>query len=647
MRLEALIGQAEERRRAGRLGEAREQFLAAAATAERVGDGKALVRAAIGAGGIWLQEERDVVARAAVRAVWERASDVVAPGSLEQARLTVRVLAEAVYEGGSPDPVAGAVERVRAFGDDAALAEALSLQHHLMLGPGHTERRLAVAEEIVRLGARARDPLLAVIGLCWRTIDLFLLGAPRASQSHAELRERSAALGCEALSFVADLLDAMLLARAGRLAEAEAASVAAHERGRAAGDPDAPAYHGAMLAALRWWQGRAAEIVDAVWGTSTSPRLGSNDHGYVAAGALLSATLGDRDSAEEALARLTGAGLDRVPDSSSWLATVFLAVEAAYLLGDAEMATVASELLAPYAHLPVMPSLAVVCLGSAERALGLAAATAGRLDAAAGHLEAALRADRVLGNRPMSVLTEHTLSAVLARGGRPGDEARAGGLARQAEERARRMGVVLPNHPAWLGRRRGVTAPTAPSREAWLQRASGSWRLGLAGRVTVLADRVGFRYLADLVGRPGEDVDVLGLAAGAFLGAGSAPDAVLDEEALRSYRRRARELDAVLARPDLGRADAERARAELSALTEELRATTALAGRRRAFPHDHERARTAVRKALVRAVAAIRDVEPDLGRHLETSLVTGARCRYDPASGWAVSVRAPARRPKD
>ena len=37
---------------------------------------------------------------------------------------------------------------------------------------------------------------------------------------------------------------------------------------------------------------------------------------------------------EEALARLSGIGLERLPPSSSWLTTEFLVAETAYLLGD-------------------------------------------------------------------------------------------------------------------------------------------------------------------------------------------------------------------------------------------------------------------------------------------------------------------------
>lgn len=637
---ESLLEAAEHRRRLGRLSDARTAFLALAAAAERDGDDTALVAAALGVGGIWVHEQRDVLGRAEVNVLWERAARVVAPGSIEAARLAVRRSAEAVYEGAPLDAVLAAVEDVRAFGDDPAHAEALSLLHHVQLGPRWAKSRLGLAEEIIRLSARGGDALLALVGLCWRTVDLFLLGNPSARQSLSELTERSQAGSCEALAFIADVLAAMVLVRAGRFEEAERAATDAVARGTAVGDPDAGAYYGAMLAVLRWWQGRAGELIPFVREISSSPRLGFNDHVYVGADAVLSALAGDTDGAEEALARLSVVGLGRLPESSSLLTTLALVAEAAFLLGDDQMAGSAAELIRPYAHLPVMPSLAVVCLGSAERPLGLAAATLGSLDAAVHHLDAAIVADQRLGNRPMAVLTEHTLAGVLQARGAPGDEARSEDLAARSAERASRMGMELPAHPGWLVRSHAArSGPVA--RRAALERCAGGWRIEVEQRVSLIPDRIGFEYLAALISQPDRDLDVVWLAAGLST-ARERAEAVLDATALREYRRRAAELTATLQEEGLAVAEADRARHELGALTAALSAAVGRGGRQRAFPGSRERARTAVRKALIRAVTSITAVEPDLGRHLQATLETGVVCRYRPTASWIVTVRPPA-----
>jgi tetratricopeptide (TPR) repeat protein len=558
------------------------------------------------------------------------------PGSLDEARLVVRTTAEEVYNGEPIEPVVTALEIVRAFGVDRALAEALSTLHHVMLGPEHADERLELAGELITSAARANDPLLALMGLCWRTGDLFLLGEPRARQSLTELRERSATEDCAAVTFVTEVLDAMMLARAGKLQEAEQAAALAFERGTSAGDPDAPAYYGAMMAALRWLQGRAAEILDVVRSITASPRLGLNDHAYVAADGLLSATVGDLDAAEEALARLHGIGLGNLPRSSTWLTAQLLAVQTAYLLGDAETAKAAAEQLRPYAKLPVMPSLAVVCLGSAEYGLGLAAVLTGELDDAVFHLQSALRVDRRLGSRPMATLTEHALAGALTARAAPGDAELAGDLEQRAEDRAQGMGLVLPAHPLWLRTRRrsGFT----PTDHAVIDRVEGGrWRIEVDGRSTLFADRVGMSYLAQLVGKPGQDVDVFALVAN-----GRRPrepeEPILDDEALQQYRQRVRELRALLERGTASREQAERYRTELQTLTEGLRTVTRLGGRSRSFVGSHERARTAVRKALVRAIDVVASTEPGLGDHFVKSISTGASCRYTRDPHWSVTV---------
>lgn len=641
--LAALVDAAAGLRENGLLAQARTQYLEAAKAAEAAGDSDTLIATALGVGGIWVHEQREVVARAEAQALWDRALAATAPGSLDAARLEIRRAAEAVYEGAPLDPVVAAVEVIRTFDDDSALAEALSLLHHVQLGPRWAEVRLGIADEIVRRAAHSGDDLLALMGLCWRTVDLFLLGNPRARQSLTELHQRAAAKDIEALSFIADVLSAMLELRKGRFDMAESLSAAAFERGLAVGDPDANAYYGAMLATLRWWQGRPGEVIELVRAISSSPQLGYNDHVYVATDAVLSTQIGDVDAAEEALARLAAVGLEQLPDSSSWLTTNALAAEAAFVLGDEHTAEKVAGLLEPFAHLPVMPSLAVVCLGSAERALGLCTATTGRLDAAVHHLDAALVADQRLGNRPVAVLTEHTLAAILRRRAAPADEVRADQLERRAALRASRMGIALPREPDWFSSGPQSARSVEPNRVAQFERLSVGWRVVIGNQATILNDRVGLSYLAELLLRPREGVHVLSLVCGSMVEARGSSEPVLDEAALRAYRRRVRELTALLSDSHLNGPDRQRHNREFVSLTKEIRSSTGLGGRTRRFTDSAERARTAVRKALLRAVSDIEGAVPDLGRHLRASLTTGTTCSYTPQPGWMISIRTSGR----
>jgi ATP/maltotriose-dependent transcriptional regulator MalT len=346
--------------------------------------------------------------------------------------------------------------------------------------------------------------------------------------------------------------------------------------------------------------------------------------------------LGDLDGAEEALARLTRIGLGALPPSSSWLTTMFLSAEAAFMLGDPTTAAEVRRLVSPYAGLPVMPSLAVVCLGSAQRTMGLTAATCGEMDAAVEHLEQALQVDRQLGSRPMSVLTEHTLATILAARGSDGDLDRAQTLVARSATRAERVGVHLPPAPDWLAHR-----PLRRHRAA-LKAMPGGWELTVEGRKTMLSDRVGMGYLATLIGTPGDDHHVLRLMIGVAVppSALSRSQEVLDREAVASYRSRVNELSARIAASGADIDATAEQREELDAIRSVLRLATGQDGRSRDFPTDQERARTAVRKALVRAIASIRTVEPELGAYLKETLMTGYTCRYEPRGDWVVTVEA-------
>ena len=136
-----------------------------------------------------------------------------------------------------------------------------------------------------------------------------------------------------------------------------------------------------------------------------------------------------------------------------------------------------------------------------------------------------------------------------------------------------------------------------------------------------------------LLARPGTDVHVLELA-----GAGHADPAsgtLLDATARAAYRRRLAELDQDLAAAradhDIGRAqhlDNQRA-----ALIAELRRAAGLAGRSRSLgTSTTERARKAVTARLREAIRRIEAVLPELGAHLDRSVITGTTCRYQPST---------------
>lgn len=140
------------------------------------------------------------------------------------------------------------------------------------------------------------------------------------------------------------------------------------------------------------------------------------------------------------------------------------------------------------------------------------------------------------------------------------------------------------------------------------------------------------RYLGVLLERPGKDVSALELCGAHGIDPGD--QAMLDDTAIRAYRARARELDTEIAEAE-AHADlvrAERLRDDREVLLAEVSTALGLGGRSRTFTASGERARTAVRKAIKRAIETVAAVDPELGAVLNRSVSTGVTCRYDPTS---------------
>jgi hypothetical protein len=238
-----------------------------------------------------------------------------------------------------------------------------------MLAPDLARDRLALANELIGVASESGHEFLALMGLCWRAVDLFLLGDGRAGRALEDLRERADALMSQNIVYIIEVLDVMRLIRAGRLDEAVAAAERCYELGIEVGEIDTLGYLCAHLLTIRWIQGRDSEVLELANEAATSPTLVRAEFGFKATAAALAARAGDIEPARAALDHLASGGLAALPRSSTWLPGMVAIVEVAAVLRDVAVAEEAYELLRPFSDLPVMPSLAVVCLGSTERAL--------------------------------------------------------------------------------------------------------------------------------------------------------------------------------------------------------------------------------------------------------------------------------------
>jgi hypothetical protein len=299
----------------------------------------------------------------------------------------------------------------------------------------------------------------------------------------------------------------------------------------------------------------------------------------------------------------------------------------AYLLGDAAVARAAQDALRPYADLPIMGSLGVVCFGSVRRALGLAALAIGDVDEAVEQLAAAVSANERFGHRPAAVQARAELGLAHLRRGGSAERARGRALIEEASAGAEALGMSgLP--PRWREAAARVQAPPAAMSAAASPGATmslvqaGRWRVVHEGEIATVPDRVGMHYLARLLSAPDQGVPALALVADDAVNAlSSRSDAVMDRPAIAALRARIvhlREQDAL----------SPLEQDELATLTRELARATGLQGRIRSFTDMPERARTAVTKAIKRAIDEIAAANPAVGRHLADRIETGSVCRY-------------------
>ncbi len=609
----------------GRLAEARRLFRHAVDVADDDRDTITLARAAAGLGGVWLNEHRDPIDQQRMLASQRRALVALGDDQLPlRRRLEMRLAAEAVYDGAPVEPVREALARARECGDGSVLAEALSLAHHALMAPGSATELLPLAEELIVVASAAGEGLLAVMGLMWRTVDLYQLDRPGAERSLGELRQRVDALGCMSIAYVVALIDVMRMTREGRIDEAEEAARAAFELGTAVGDADATGYYAAHVMRIRSLQGREAELLELVPTVVDSPLMMARERALRASIAGVAARAGDTERARSILGGMRPA--DIVPSSTSLVALASLA-DVAIALDDPVLARDVYAALRPFASLPLVPSLAVTCLGSAERPLALAAQAFGDHPLALEHFERALAADERIGNRPMAAIAKAELARALAVSG--GGRARAELLLSVAIEEAASMGMTA-RRAEWVEWLAALDANPQAAPACTVQRIGNRWVVVSGASRAEVPNLVGMQYVKVLVDRPGEDV-----AAAELAGAGvidGARHEVVDRQTLDSYRVRVRELDAEIAEADddADIARAESLRLEREDLRDELSRVLGLSGSQRTFTDTSERARTAVAKAVKRAIDAVEEVEPKLAEHLRNSIVTGRVCRYDP-----------------
>jgi hypothetical protein len=547
-----------------------------------------------------------------------------ASGPAARGRLAAALARAWVYGGDPPRAVAFAAEAVdlaEQAGDPGVLADALDAALGTRWGPDDFADRLALAARLANVAAHLTTPAARLSANLWRLTTawecLDIVAVQRQLRALDLLAEESGSARDAFFATSRRAMHALVtadLATAGQLIEQTG------QLGGTAAEPDLIAVTHSLAA------DRALRAGD----TTTLRREAADFEEYGASHGIASVTAeaavfwlaGGQPQRAAVLARqVAGAGLDGVPRDVDFLLTVSSVTMVAAAAGLTGLAEDGARLLEPYAGRSVLNAGAVTFHGVVEDYL--------------------FRAHEALG-RPGAARWRDAAAACYTR-----------------------LGAVWwlsqLGQPAWAaaGARAVVTAPAAVLH--FHPGPGDGWTIGTDGAtVTVPAVR-GLAYLRYLLGSPATDVPAAELAAAAVLvpappgpsgaagqaragglrAAGSSPGELADAQALAAYRARLTELDAELAEAeswaDEGRLT--RLRLERGALLDEVAAATGLGGRPRRFSSADERARVSVRKAIAAALQRIEAADPALARLLQSTVRTGAVCRYDPDPGRPVRWR--------
>ncbi|HWM07996.1 MAG TPA: AAA family ATPase [Solirubrobacteraceae bacterium] len=443
------------RHRAGRAVDAIAAFAEAAAIATETGDAELLARAAIGyENACW----RPVITDELAVDLLERAADALGP---EPSQLRVGVLgglARALEIRGQHARGASArgdaVAMARELGDRAALARVLvgSYWERGTRSPGQV---LAMLTEACDIADELGDVELRAEAMLWRVSAYVVLcdleSARREVTTVLETAERTA----QPFNIhVAEHIGSSLALCEGRLADAEVMAERSHEWSRLLTGRDASGVYGIQMFGVRREQGRLAELAPVIRLLAGEPGGGGAWRPGLAS---LLTELGMAVEARRELARVAADGLDEFR-ASLWLAALTYLTDACAALGDEAMAALLYPELAPYEGANVMIGHGVACYGSADRHLGMLAATLGEWDRATSHFERALALNRQMGAHTWVAHTAYEHGRMLLR--RRGDRAHADALLGEAGALAERIGMpALRARIGALGAAPAVSGP--------------------------------------------------------------------------------------------------------------------------------------------------------------------------------------------
>ncbi len=639
--VELLVEEADVRARSGDPRAARTLLDDARDRAVAAGDALRLGRAALG---VQALGARFAMPRDAVVEVLDAAlAGLDGTGTVLEAQVTAGLARELHHSVPAQRPRAGplserAIALARDLDDPDTLAACLLARHDVSWTPGRAVERVGLAREITDLAARSGDAERHAEGLLLTANAQLEAGSAAFRATLADFLRVTEGFGQPRHDYLALTRRAALAVVDGRWEEAEREIEEAAALGERIGEPDTGNVRMSQQLGLVRARGEP-ESLRATAAEAVSWWVGVPSHAHAVAAGLyaLAGTPDDLAAAHRELE--TVLALDTWRDDRSYLWPVFVGgmATAAARLGDRAVCTELLSELAPVTNSCGVNGALVCFMGSNAHWAGVLASALDRGEEAQRWLEEAMAVHRRLGAPAWEAESAAELAAL--GGAAPGNRTVGTGAERGPGERAIRLvreldlqAVAARLERARVGPVGRVPRAGADGAEAELCRDGELWRVRHGDRAVHLPDLKGFSDLAVLLARPGIDVGVLDLVRASTWDDDAGPR--LDATARSAYRRRWAELDEDLARArehhDLERA--RRLETERAALLAELGRASGLGGRARALGSStSERARKAVTARVREAIRRIGAAHPELGAHLDRSVLTGTSCRYDPA----------------
>lgn len=179
-----------------------------------------------------------------------------------------------------------------------------------------------------------------------------------------------------------------------------------------------------------------------------------------------------------------------------------------------------------------------------------------------------------------------------------------------------------------------------PPQSKYIFRKQGpnKWLVKFEEKTCILDNRVGVRYIAQLLARKKKGISAMELYQTVNLSPAKAPkspessEPVIDKEYLQKCNEELEELriDLERAKKDNDLAEVSRVQQEIGQIEGVLSSGVGLRGRLRELSNDKARVRSSVTMAINRAIKPINNDFPKLYQHLKNSIHTGETCSYKP-----------------